>query len=259
MHFQADQQEDDRVEREGHVFPKRLHGDPGRGRHADPGPIVSAEHARRYGGNHAGVMEMLGRQERSVGGNRGQRDLNHRIIHLADDLRNGQADSHPNEGAQADDLDEIEGQPTGRHHRPGHEGHAEREENNRGAVVEQALPFEQYRQTLRDTQALEKRDYGDGVGGRDDRAKNQRVFPGKALHKMQGVGDRRQNQGRQRDGRHHPGQGQRMNGEAVTPELFELDIKRGLEEQPRQEDVEQQRLGQVRRFEGMAAAPTEGR
>ena len=41
-----------------------------------------------------------------------------------------------------------------------------------------------------------------------------------------------------------------MNGEAVTPELLELDVKGRLEEQPRQEDVEQQRLGQVGCFEG---------
>ena len=42
-----------------------------------------------------------------------------------------------------------------------------------------------------------------------------------------------------------------MNGETVSPELFELDVKRGLEEQPWQEDAKQQRLGQVGRFEGM--------
>ena len=33
--------------------------------------------------------------------------------------------------------------------------------------------------------------------------------------------------------------------------MFKLDVKRGLEEQPRQEDIEQQCLGQVGCFEGM--------
>ena len=78
---------------------------------------------------------MLGGQERTVRGNRRQRDLDHRIIHLLDDLRNGQTDSRPNERADSDDLDEIEGQSTGRHHRPRHERKTERKEYDCDAIV----------------------------------------------------------------------------------------------------------------------------
>ena len=65
------------------------------------------------------------------------------------------------------------------------------------------------------------------------------------------VGDQCQNQGRQRDRRRHAGKGQRMNCEPVPPELFELDVERGLEEQPRQENIAQQGLRQVGCFEAM--------
>jgi hypothetical protein len=33
-----------------------------------------------------GVRETLGRQERALGGNRRQHDLDHRVVHLRDDL-----------------------------------------------------------------------------------------------------------------------------------------------------------------------------
>ena len=88
---------------------------------------------------------MLGSQEGAVRGNRRQHDLDHRIIHLSDDLRNGHTNRRPNQRANADDLDEIQDQSTGRHDRPCDERNAERKEDNGSAIVEQALTFEQHR------------------------------------------------------------------------------------------------------------------
>ena len=55
---------------------------------------------------------------------------------------------------------------------------------------------------------------------------------------MQGVGDRCENNRCQYGRSHYAGQGQRSYGEAISPELFELDVKRRLEEQPGQKHAE---------------------
>jgi hypothetical protein len=71
--------------------------------------------------------------------------------------------THAIDRLEADNPDEIECQSIGRHQRPCHERKAELEENDCDAIVELALAIEQHLQTLRDAQALENWDVGDGM------------------------------------------------------------------------------------------------
>ena len=91
-HLEADEQEDDRIQRERDVLPEGLHGDPRGGRHAGARPVVAAEHARHHRGDDPGEVQMLGDHERPVGGDGRQGDLDHRLVHPFDHLGDDQAD-----------------------------------------------------------------------------------------------------------------------------------------------------------------------
>ena len=186
--LQADQDEERRVEEEDQDLPDRVPLDPG-GRSRELGGEAAHVDADRHGGEHAGDADRLGRQVREVGGDEGDRDLDRRVVepaaHGGDDRADADADRDPAD--RADDelaarLQQAEAAGDDGRHRElvGDEG---------GAVVDQALALDDRDDPVRDAQLAADRGRRDGIGGRDDRAEDERRRPVEAEHVVGDGGD----------------------------------------------------------------------
>ena len=175
--------------------------------------------------------------------------LDHRIVDLADDLRDGQPDEDSDGEPAADDAGELDDHARGRHLRARHHVERQREEDDRGAVVEQALALEQDAQPVRRPKALEHPDDRNRVGGGDERSEDHGVPPAKSRSQSEDPGHQVEEHRRQGDRHDHARHGERGNRKTITPEVPKLEVECGLEQQPWQEHGVEEFFGEVRRFE----------
>ena len=105
-------------------------------------------------------------------------------------------------------------------------------ERDGGGVVEQALALDQDRQPARRAEVAEDADHGDRIGGGDDGAQQQAGDQADLREGRQGEAD---HQRADDDGDH----GQEQDRRDVVHQTADVDHQRGLEQQGRQEDVEQ--------------------
>jgi hypothetical protein len=75
-----------------------------------------------------------------------------------------------------------------------------------------------------------------------------------AVRNRERVHDRSQHGGGDREGHADAGHRQRVDGDALAPEAGRVEMKRRFEDEARQDQREEELLGEVRRFEGMGGA-----
>ncbi len=126
-------------------------------------------------------------------------------------------------------------------------GEDDGEENCGRAVVEQALGVDERRETLRHAQPAEERHHAHGVGGGDERAEEECQRPGHAAHVVHADGG-------QREGDEHAGHGQGQDPAPLIAQVARLEVEPRLEQQDRQEDVEDEVRGEAQRLHVRADA-----
>jgi hypothetical protein len=199
----------------------------------------------------------LGQREGPVGRDGGEGDLDHRVLDALGELRRGEAQQGADQRAARDDPHEVQQGVGHRERAAGDPREHEGEHHHRGAVVEQALALHQHREALGRAEALEQTDDRDGVGGGEERGEDQGVREPEARRDVQRLGGRHEHHRREPDGHAQPRDRQRVDRELVRPELLEIQVKRGLEDQPREEHREEQLLAQVGRGEHPGGAQRE--
>ncbi len=140
MDLEADQQEDERVQRERDVVPERRDRDARGGARSRSRGVVPAQHPRGHGGEDAGEAEVFRGGERAVGGDRRHGYFDHRVVDAMNHERAREADDGSDEDAHPEDEEKVERGGRDRRRPSEHEGEHEREDDDRGPVVEEALP-----------------------------------------------------------------------------------------------------------------------
>ena len=202
-------------------------------------------------------MEVLGTGERAVGGNDGDRQLDHRLVDAPDELGRADANGGSDDAADADDANEIEHGVAHRRVPAGGKADDDGEEHDAGAVIDQAFAFDDQRQPLRRAQALEHCHDRDRIGGDDERGEHHGVDEPEPLRERERVDHRRQHGGGDREGHDDAGHRQRVDGDAFAPEAGRVEMERRFEDEPRQDQREEELLGEVRWLEGMRSAKHE--
>ena len=176
----ADQQEHHGIGQESREFPKGRHSfatpradeeSSARRRRAQ----VAHDQARGHGGQHAGNMKALRHEKRGEGGDGGQGDLDQMLRGASgeQDRRAAQA------CADADPARDHAHQRDRHVHRRGGviagggPGQGQCKQHGGGAVIEQALAFDQQAQPPVDLVILEHGDDGDRIGRRNQRAEHK--------------------------------------------------------------------------------------
>ena len=216
-----------------------------------------AEIAHRHAGGdarqHARGAEMLGDQERAEGGDHGQRRLDQMILGGSRDHDRDQPDAEPGgEAAAGDDGKRREdGERVLSARRVmGRPDENEGEEDRGGAVVEQALGLDEEAEAAGHARFLDERDDRDRVGRADQRPEDERGF------------ERPAEQGHEparHDGRASatPMVDSATTGTRSRLQIAPAQVQRRLEQERRQDDVEDEVVGQ--RKAGMAARGGERR
>ena len=230
--LQADEDEQGRVEQEREHRPEREALHPGLGvddlRRAPAEIDAAADH-----GEHAGGTDLVGRDERPVGGEERDRHRGDRVADPAADLGDDVADGEPDRDPAGDRAEELEHRARGRDALP----HGRRDRDLVGdqgrRVVDQALALEDVDDSPRRADALKDRCGRDRVRGRDDRPERERDRPRELDHLVGNDGD-----GRRRD-QHEPDrvEGDRPRAVAQAAQVGE---ERGRVQQRRQEDQQHQ-------------------
>ena len=172
-------------------------------------------------------------QERAIGGDRGQRGLDEMVAGAPGeqdrDSRDDEADGDPAAADQQRLAENAERRRRAR--RLAERGDDQREQQRRDAVVDQALALDDQPQAAFDAGLAQQRDDGDRVGGGDERAEGERRPGGPAEQRRQ---SRRDHGGAKRDAE----RGEREDGGEIAPEFAPGNADRGLEQQRRQDHVE---------------------
>ena len=161
----------------------------------------------------------------------------------------------PIRGAADDDGEKAaDDDPRGRRQFARHRGQDQREQDDGGAIVQQALALEQDRQPFGRADAAEQADHGDRIGRGDDGAEHEGLRPGESGFESQRPGHQNEDEGGEPDGRDHAGDGERQDGPHVAPKLVEVEVESRFEQESGQDDREQHLPGQFGRLEGVQRA-----
>ncbi len=116
-------------------------------------------------------------------------------------------------------------------------GEDQREQQRRGAVVEQALALDDEPQPALDAGLAQHGDDGDRIGGGDQRAEGERRRERPVERPHESAGD-------DASAEQHADRRQRQHRREIAPELAPRDAERRLEQQRRQDHLEQDVVGQ---------------
>ena len=194
--------------------------------------VVPEDDRRRDTSHHTRHAEPLAEQERAVGDDGGERDLDEVVVQVPMEVGGRVPDPETDGEAAGRHPDELAGGSRRRHVAALHHGaQDDGEHHSRGAVVEQALGVDHRRQPVGHAEAPEQRDDRDRVRGGDERGEQQGHGPGRAAQPVHpGAGDG--------EGDETPGHGERDDAPPVREQVPGLEVEPGLEQQDRQEDVE---------------------
>jgi len=195
----------------------------------------------------------------AVSGDRGEGDFDHGVVDLLGDLGDRQTDHPADQEAEADDLNKVKGEASSRCVDAGSDREAQREEDDAGAIVQQAFALDENTQPFRRAELLEHGHDRNGVCGGDERTEDECMSPVEVLDIVQRIGHRCQDHGGEGSGCDDARYGQREDGQPVPPELFEIDVKSGLKEQTGEKNRVEEFLGEVGRFKGMRQAQKQSR
>ena len=243
MHAEADEQEDQRVGDERRVLPDGAHGHSSHGVHGAPAAEVAEHDGGRDAGHDARHAESLAEQERPVGDDGRQCDLDEMVVELMvhergsvahDQAHDKTADRHPGE---------LPRRPAdGERVAVDHDGEHDGEQDGGGPVVVQTLGVDERRETLGHAEPAKERDDADRVGGGDERAEQERQRPAQTAEHV------RAERG-EREGDEHAGDGERHDAAPLSTQLTDLKVERCLEQEDRQEDVEDEVRGEAQRLD----------
>ena len=228
------EQEDQRARPEGELLPRHGKALEIGGRHT--APAASADRERRGGDRHdPGKAEvMVANDEDEIGKADRQGRLGEparpQDRHAQGDEPAGQIadrEAAPELAQERQDAVERARRAVAGQHRDG-----ERIDRDRRSVVEQAFALHQGRQPPRRADVAENRDDSDRIGRRDDRAQNDAGDDADRRDRPQRKAD---DKGADDDADHREQQNRRQ----LVAELADIDIEGRLEQQRRQEDVEQ--------------------
>ena len=260
-HQHGGEQENERIRPETELFPGFHEAVPGLRRNPRAAHRPDRE-AGRHRRHHARDVEIaVGEHEGEIGERHRQRDLGEAHAPEPQHEEAGAAPGEPADEAATQELGE-EGQ-----HRAADidaaadldDADEERRERDGGCVVEQALALDHEGEPARRADVAEDAEHGGGVGGGDDGAEQER------RHQRE-LGRRREPVADHEGGRDHGDHGQQQHRRDVVHELPEIELHRHLEQQHRQEDVEEglarqvellQRRNEIARH-GATGVPAEG-
>ena len=195
--------------------------------------------ARAHRGEHARDPERVCRQIGEVAAEDRDGDLDRRVVDTASDLTDHPADREADGDPAGDAEDEVPG--SGRERKAaGHDGeHRVAVRDERGAVVDQALPLDEAADPTGEPEALRDRSGGRGVRRRDDRAENERHRPREPRN--DGVGDERD----EHHGQQHEADRQKDDRLQVRAELAEGREEGRAVEERRQDGDENEIRGKL--------------
>ena len=143
--------------------------------------------------------ERSGRQEGDVAGQERDRHLERRVVDAEADEADHPSDQEPDRDPTEHGPDEVSG-GVGERERAGDDrSGGEPEEDERGAVVDEALALDDRDRATRDSQSVRDRRRGDRVGRGDDGAEHESARPRKADHVVGSDGDRDHRRGHEAD------------------------------------------------------------
>jgi len=206
-------------------------------------------------------VQRVGGEVRRVGSEQEEHVRDERIGELEapqrhGELREGEAEHGADRDAAHRDDDERDGGPTGREESRHGRGDGELIDDERDAVVDEALAAQNRRDRPRDGKALEDRARGDRVRGRDDRSEREGGAP--AERRQERVRGERDGDGRRDD----EADRELQNRSQVAAEEIEVHRPAARVQQRRQDQQEDQilpdpELGQMRQRGDEGAAEHE--
>ena len=176
VQLQPDKAEEEGIDDEGEDLPHRRAVEP-RLHAGQLGRAPTHVHAYRDDGEHARDAERGRRKVGEVAGEKGDRDLNRRVVELAPDGGDQVADHETEGNATRGRPDQPKtGVPDGE--AAGDDGdHRHPVEHERRPVVDQALALDDRDDPSRDTEPTRDRGRGEWIGGRDNRAEHKSRAP----------------------------------------------------------------------------------
>ena len=139
---------------------------------------VSRHHYARYNHCHdARSVKDVRQQVAAVRDHQGREDLERRVLCEPQQRQSRKADRQPDRGTDDRELEEAEAGVDDRRRATNDRAKHGAEGGDPGAVVEQALAFEECAQPAGCFDAAKQGDHRDGVGGREDGAQQHAVRP----------------------------------------------------------------------------------
>ena len=233
--LQPDEDEQRRVEQELDDLPDRVALDPGgwRRQHRRQAAHVDAD---GHGGEHAGDADRLRRQIGEVAAEQGDRHLDRRGVDAPPGERDDGADDDADRDAAENDDDELTARLEEAEGPGDDSGDGELVGDERGAVIDQRLAFDDRDDPPRDPEAAGDGRGRDGVGRRDDRPEHERRRP---IEAERVVGDDRNPDHR----RKHEADRERRDLTDVAAQLAERrEVRRRVEQRRQDHDQDEIRV-----------------
>src|ERR1700687_3160511 len=197
--------------------------------------MAPAHDTGRNRGQNSGSTNSLGEHERAIGRNHRESDLNHGFVKPLDDHRNDPTNAKPDNKATTRYDHKLAGHGNGTALRTEDVGHYQREQDNSGPVVEQAFSLNQRCQSWRRTKVAKYGSDCNRIGCCNDCSEGYSQLPVEDLSHAKDPSGKDNNGSGDASAQKDARDCERENATPYPPKCRKIEMKRGLEQQSRQE------------------------